>query len=112
MQYVMKVFEYEKRSKFRIIDRNGEPWFVLVDVCGELGIKNPSDAAARLDADEKMTIALTEGQSGVRGGPRSMNVINESGLFSLILRSDKPDAKRFKKWLTSEVLPAIRKTGS
>lgn len=112
MQYALKVFEYENQHKFRIIDRSGEPWFVLVDVCTELGIKNASDAAARLDADEKMTIALTEGQSGVRGGARMMTVINESGLYSVILRSDKPDAKRFKKWVTSEVLPAIRKTGS
>ncbi|WP_283205893.1 BRO-N domain-containing protein, partial [Methylobacterium goesingense] len=53
-----------------------------------------------------------EGHSGVRGGPRSMNVINESGLFSLILRSDKPEAKRLKKWVTSEVLPSIRRTGA
>lgn len=112
MQYTLQVFEAENHNDFRTLDINGEPWFVLADVCRELDIKNVSDAANRLDADEKMTLALNEGQSGVRGGPRQMNVINESGLFSLILRSDKPEAKRFKKWVTSEVLPAIRKTGS
>ena len=108
----MQVFEDENHNDFRTLDINGEPWFVLADVCRELEIKNVSDAASRLDQDEKMTLALNEGQSGVRGGPRQMNVINESGLWSLILRSDKPEAKRFKKWVTSEVLPAIRKTGS
>lgn len=112
MQFALKVFETEDHFDFRIIDRNGEPWFVLVDVCRAIDIKNPSDAASRLDADEKMTLALTEGQSGSRGGPRSMTVINESGLYSLILRSDKPEAKKFKKWVTSEVLPTIRKTGA
>jgi prophage antirepressor-like protein len=111
MQYHLQVFEYEDHRQFRIIDRDGEPWFVLVDACRALDIKNPSDAASRLDADEKMTLALTEGQSGSRGGARSMNVISESGLYSLILRSDKPEAKRFKKWVTAEVLPTIRRTG-
>lgn len=112
MQYHLQVFQTEDQFDFRIIDRAGEPWFVLADVCRALEIKNPSDAAGRLDADEKMTLALTEGQTGVRGGPRVMTIINESGLFSIILRSDKPGAKRFKKWVTSEVLPTIRKTGS
>lgn len=112
MQFSLQVFETEDHNNFRTIDVEGVPWFVLADVCRALDIKNPSDAAARLDSDEKMTLALAEGQSGVRGGPRSMNVINESGLYSLIVRSDKPSAKRFRKWVTSEVLPAIRKTGS
>lgn len=111
MQYAMKVFEDADHDEFRVIDRDGEPWFVLVDVCKALDIKNPSAAAARLDDDEKLTLALTEGQSGVRGGARLMNVVNESGLYSIILRSDKAEAKRFKKWVTSEVLPTIRKTG-
>lgn len=112
MQYALKVFETEDHFDFRTIDRDGEPWFVLVDACRALEIKNTSDAAGRLDPDERMTIALNEGQSGVRGGPRSMIIINESGLYSLILRSDKPSAKAFKKWVTSVVLPQIRRTGS
>ena len=111
MQYAMAVFEYEDRIDFRIVDINGEPWFVLADVCGALDIRNPSQAATRLDGDEKMTLTLNEGHSGVRGGRRRMSIINESGLYSLILRSDKPEAKRFKKWVTSEVMPSIRKTG-
>lgn len=111
MQYTLQIFEYENDDQFRTMEINGEPWFVLVDACRMLDIKNASDAAGRLDDDEKMTIALNEGQSGVRGGARSMTLINESGLYSLILRSDKPEAKRFKKWITSEVLPTIRKTG-
>jgi prophage antirepressor-like protein len=109
----MQIFEYEEDdAQFRVFDRDGEPWFVLADVCRKLGIANPSDAAARLDDDEKMTLGISEGQSGVRGGARQMNIINESGLYSLVLRSSKPEAKRFKKWITSEVLPAIRKTGA
>jgi prophage antirepressor-like protein len=111
MQYSLQVFEDEEHNPFRTFDVDGEPWFVLADVCRALDIKNVSDAATRLDGDEKMTLALNEGQTGIRGGARSMNVINESGLYSVILRSDKPSAKRFKKWVTSEVLPSIRKTG-
>jgi prophage antirepressor-like protein len=107
MQYALKVFEYRNHEKFRIIDRDGEPWFVLADVCRELDIKNVSDAASRLDEDEKGIV-----QTDTLGGVQKVRVINESGLYSVILRSDKPDAKRFKKWITSEVLPAIRKTGS
>lgn len=110
-QYVMKLFEDDDHDQFRVIDRDGVPWFVLADVCRKLGIGNPSDAASRLDADEKMTLDLSEGHSGVRGGPRAMTIINESGLYSVILRSNKPEAKRLKKWVTSEVLPTIRKTG-
>ncbi|GGL62490.1 BRO-N domain-containing protein [Wenxinia marina] len=112
MQYAMQVFQYEDDTDFRVIDRNGEPWFVLFDVCKKLGIANPSDAASRLDADEVMTLGISEGQPGRKGGARKLNIINESGLYSLVLRSTKPEAKRFKKWITSEVLQSIRKTGS
>ena len=107
----MQVFQYEDSDQFRVIDRDGEPWFVLSEVCKKLAIANPSDAASRLDDDEKMTIGITEGHSGQRGGARKLTIINESGLYSIILRSNKPEAKRFKKWITSEVLPSIRKTG-
>jgi prophage antirepressor-like protein len=92
----------------RVIVRDGEPWFVAADVCAALGIANATQAMARLDDDET-TLYSTEGQAG--SGPQSFNIINESGLYSLILGSRKPEAKRFKKWVTSEVLPAIRKTG-
>jgi prophage antirepressor-like protein len=107
IQHALKVFEYEDKRPFRIIDRNGEPWFVLGDVCRELEIANPRDAASRLDDDEKDGVGITD----AIGRSQRQTIINESGLYSLILRSTKPEAKRFKKWVTSEVLPSIRKTG-
>lgn len=112
MQYAMQVFQYEDNDEFRVIDRNGEPWFVLSEVCKRLGISNTSDAAGRLDDDEKMTLLISERRPADRGRDRPVTVINESGLYSIVLRSNKPEAKRFKKWITSEVLPSIRKTGS
>jgi prophage antirepressor-like protein len=107
MQYAMKIFEYEHREKFRVLDRDGEPWFVLNEVCKQLGIGNVSDAARRLDDDEKDDFDILD----VAGRKQKFIIINESGLYSVILTSRKPEAKRFKKWVTSEVLPSIRKTG-
>lgn len=109
IQHALKVFEYEDHRPFRIIDRDGEPWFALSDVCRELDITNVGNAAARLDDDEKDNIRNPDVNGG-RGNP-NLTIINESGLYSLILASRKPDAKRFKKWVTAEVLPSIRKTG-
>ena len=94
--------------ELRTVMRDGEPWFVAADVCAALDIGNVSMALRRLDDDEQ-TLISTEGQAG--HGAQSQNLINESGLYSLILGSRKPEAKKFKKWVTSEVLPAIRKTG-
>lgn len=107
MQYVMKIFEDHENDKFRVIDRNGEPWFVLSEVCGKLDIGNPSAAAARLDDDEKGVISVD-----TLGGRQNATIINESGLYNLIVTSRKPGAKAFRKWVTAEVLPSIRKTGS
>ncbi|CDN92000.1 BRO-N domain-containing protein [Agrobacterium tumefaciens] len=107
MQYAMQVFEYENNDQFNVIERGGEPWFMLNEVCKKVDIANPADAASRLDDDEKDTIGITDSI----GRPRRAIIINESGLYSIILRSTKPEAKRFKKWITSEVLPTIRKTG-
>lgn len=107
MQYAMAVFESKEHNKFRVIDRNGEPWFVLAEVCREVEITNVSDAANRLDDDEKDNIGITD----TIGRRRNIRIINESGLYSLILTSRKPAAKRFKKWITAEILPSIRKTG-
>lgn len=109
IQFALQVFEYEDKRPFRIIDQNGEPWFVLADVCRELDIANVGNAAARLDDDEKGNIRNPDATS--KGGNPSLTIINESGLYSLILRSKKAEAKRFKKWVTAEVLPSIRKTG-
>jgi prophage antirepressor-like protein len=90
----------------RIEDREGAPWFVLADICKVLEIANVADAASRLDDDEK-GFALTD----TLGGEQSMAIINESGLYSLVLRSRKPAARRFKRWVTADVLPTIRRTG-
>ena len=99
-------FTFENQE-VRIDYRDGKPRFALSDICAVLGISNVSDAGGRLDDDEKDEIALTD----AIGRTQATIVINESGLYKLILRSRKPAAKRFTKWLTSEVLPSIRQTG-
>lgn len=92
----------------RTVDRENQIWFVAADVCKVLSINNPSDAVARLDDDEKNTLVITE---GISGNP-NVNIISESGLYNLIFRSRKAQAQRFRKWVTSEVLPAIRQSGT
>ncbi|HFK1499683.1 prophage antirepressor [Bacillus sp. UMTAT18] len=87
--------------------KGGEPWFVAKDVCNVLSIKNSRDALSKLDSDEKDDVGLTD----TIGRKQNTSVINESGLYSLIMSSRKPQAKAFKKWVTAEVLPTIRKTG-
>lgn len=89
----------------RVFNINNEPWWILADVCKILELSNPSKVSQRLDDDEKANCEL-----GLSGG--ETNIINESGLYSVILRSDKPQAKQFKRWVTHEVLPSIRQTGS
>lgn len=108
MQYALKVFEDPGHEKLTVIDKDGEPWFILNEVCQQLGISSTGTAAARLDDDEKDGIGITDSI----GRTQRKIIINESGLYSLILTSRKPEAKQFKKWVTSEVLPSIRKTGS
>lgn len=108
MQYSLQVFHQEEEDfDFRVIDQNGEPWFVLSDVAKRIGIQQPRTILQRLDEDETTSVILN-----VNGTRQNVTIINESGLYSAILRSEKPEAKKFKKWVTSEVLPAIRKTGS
>jgi len=107
----VQVFENREFGKIRTIVRDGEPWFVAKDVCEVLGHSNVSMAVGRLDKDERMTLNFSEGHSGQRGGAQSWNIINEPGLYSLVLRSNKPEAKAFKRWVTHEVLPSIRKHG-
>jgi len=96
-------FDFEEQA-VRVVMRDDDPWFVAADVCRVLEIVNTSQAVQRLDVDE-VTLCQTEGSH------REMNVVSESGLYALVLRSDKPAAKRFRKWITAEVLPAIRKHG-
>ena len=92
----------------RVITRDNQPWFVANDVCNALGYSNPRDAISKhLDEDEKGVA-----NSDTLGGNQQLTVINESGLYALVLRSRKPEARKFAKWVTSEVLPSIRKTGS
>ena len=100
-------FENAAFGKIRTLTIDGEPWFVAVDVCNALEIINSRDAVARLDDDEKNTVVLTD---GIRGNPQKI-IVNEPGLYTLILGSRKPEAKAFKRWITHEVIPAIRKYG-
>lgn len=99
----LSIFNYEQKE-VRTVQVDGEPWFVAKDVCDVLELSNPTAAVAELDDDERSKFNL--GRQG------QANIINEPGLYSLILRSRKPEAKAFKRWITHEVLPAIRKTGS
>ena len=88
-------------------DENGNPWFVAKDVCNVLDIVNHRDAVSALDDDEKHGVGITDSM----GREQLITTISESGLYSLVFRSRKPEARRFRKWVTSEVLPALRKTG-
>lgn len=111
MNNKIKVFENAEFGSVRTVTINGEPWFVASDVCKALDIGNPSQAISRLDDDEKVTLTTNEGHSGKLGGAQMLNVISEAGLYSLILKSRKPEAKAFKRWITHEVIPDIRQYG-
>jgi prophage antirepressor-like protein len=100
----LQIFSNSEFGEIRTALVNDEPMFCLIDICKALEIKNATDVAKRLDEDE-----LTRLNLGSRAG--ETNFITESGLYAVILRSDKPNAKKFRKWVTSEVLPSIRKTG-
>ena len=100
-------FNFNGNNLSVIINENNDPLFIAKEVCEILEISNTRDAVSRLDEDEKlMSVIPTSGQK------RNVNVITESGLYSLIMTSRKPEAKQFKKWVTSEVLPSIRKHGA
>lgn len=100
----LQIFNNEEFGSVRTITKNNEPMFCLADVCKALEIKNATDVAKRLEEDEVTRLNLGS-QSG------ETNFITESGLYAVILRSDKPNAKKFRKWVTSEVIPSIRKNG-
>jgi prophage antirepressor-like protein len=107
MKNEIKVFESVDFGKVRIIEMNGEPWFVGKDVAEILGYSNTRDALSKhVDDEDKADVAIHDGRQN-----RNMTVINESGLYSLILSSKLPSAKEFKHWVTAEVIPSIRKTG-
>lgn len=105
---MVKVFENEQFGQVRTVMIDNEPWFVGADVCKALDLSNSRDAMSRLDRDEKNTVALTDGN---RGNP-NVTIVSESGLYSLIMRSRKKEAVQFKRWITHDVLPSIRRTGS
>lgn len=103
----LQIFNYNS-NQVRTIVQNGEPWFVLKDVCEVLEISNHRMAKDRLDQDEVSQTDVID----FLGRKQQTNIINESGLYNVILRSDKPNAKPFRKWVTTEVLPTIRKHGA
>ena len=106
MDNAMKIFESNEFGTVRTTVINGEPWFVAADICRALEIKNSRDAITRLDDDEK-DVASTD----TLGGKQEMTIVNEPGLYTLVLGSRKPEAKAFKRWITHEVIPSIRKSG-
>jgi anti-repressor protein len=106
MNELQKVFNYEE-NKVRTVLKDDEVWFVAKDVCEVLEINKYRDAVSRLDEDETGSVLVD-----TLGGKQEMSAVNESGLYSLIFKSRKPEAKKFKKWVTNEVLPSIRKHGA
>lgn len=103
MNTEIQTFNFNAATLRTLTDENGDPWFVAKDVCDILEINNPSDALKRLDDDERARFNL--GRQG------EANIINEAGLYALVLGSRKPEAREFKRWVTHEVLPSIRKHG-
>lgn len=105
----MQIFSNPEFGQIRTVDVNGEPWFVGKDVAQTLGYAKPQNAiASHVDEDDKRVAPI----QGTPGGTQEMTIINESGLYSLVLSSKLPDAKKFKRWITAEVIPSIRKHGA
>lgn len=99
-------------EQLRTIQRDDGLWWVLRDVCQVLGLSTPAKVAERLDTDEKAEVNLIHTSSNGVKQARITTIINEPGLYAVILRSDKPEAKEFRRWVTHEVLPSIRKSGA
>ena len=108
MQLPLQIFEDELHNRIRTVTLNGEPWFYALDVCKALGIANSWDAVARLDQDD---VGTADGVDTLNRRA-TFSIVNESGLYNLVFESHKDGAKRFKRWITSEVIPQLRKTGS
>lgn len=94
-------------EQVRVVTIDGEPWFVLADLCAVLSLSNPSVVASRID---EAALSLTEVRSG--GQRRSVTIVSEAGMYEVVIRSDKPEAAAFRRWITGTVLPEIRRTGS
>lgn len=99
----LQIFKSEDFGEIRVVEKDGQPWFVASDICKVLDIQNATQALYRLDDDERSMFNI--GRQG------EANIVNEYGLYNLILASRKPEAKKFKRWVTHEVLPSIRKNG-
>lgn len=105
----LQIFKNPNFGQVRVIEQNGEPWFIGKDVADILGYGNSRDALnTHVDSEDKNTVVISDGK---RGNP-NQTIINESGLYSLILSSKLATAKQFKRWVTSEILPSIRKNGT
>lgn len=108
MEQGLQIFNHARFGQIRAVEIDGEPWFYGKDVADALGYSNSRDALAKhVDAEDKNTVAKRDGSAG----NQNVTVINESGLYALIVSSKLPDAKKFKRWVTHDVLPTIRKTG-
>lgn len=107
----LQIFVYSG-EQLRTVQRDDGLWWVLRDVCRVLGMSNPAMVAGRLDEDERADVSLPYTSSNGVTQTRVTTIVNEPGLYSVILRSDKPEAKQFKRWVTHDVLPSIRKTGA
>lgn len=102
----LTIFQSKEFDEVRTTIQDGEPWFVAADVCRVLGITNSRNAVSRLDDDEKGVHSMD-----TPSGTQNMSIINESGVYSIIFTSRKPEAKAFKRWVTHDVLPTLRKQG-
>ena len=102
----LKTYTNPDFGEVRTLNIDGEPWFVASDVCKALEIGNPTDAMRRLDADERTLVSIEGASNGL-----PVNAVNEPGLYTLVLGSRKPEAKAFKRWITHDVIPSIRKNG-
>lgn len=103
----LQLFSYSGQEvRTQLID--GEPWFVLADLCTVLGLGSPHKVAERISEDDRNQTPVMDSL----GRKQSTTIVNESGMYEVIIRSDKPEAKAFRRWLTAEVIPSIRKTGS
>ncbi len=102
----LQIYNFQDNA-VRTTQLGGEMWWIAKDVCSILGLSNPTKALRCVDSDDLTLLKVRAG-----GQDRELNILNEAGLYTLILRSNKPQAKAFKRWVTHEVLPAIRRTGS
>lgn len=108
MNTEIQTFNFNNNPVRTLTDENGDPWFVAKDVCDILEISNNRDAISQLDSDEKNTVVIPD---GIPGNPNK-TIISEPGLYKLIMRSRKPEAREFQRWVTHEVLPSIREHGA